>query len=247
MKRMLHISALASCMAFAAPADAAGRDASASFSTEVRIDVGDDGRVVDVGFDRPLTPVLESAVRSHVAAWRFAAPMRDGRAVSGTTYAYLTGCAVASPQGLALSFAPASNGPGHGAQGIVGTHLLPIREMEPGKFTVNVEYRVQPDGSVLVDEVRSDGRRSRAMRNFEKSIETWLAGRRFLPEKVGGEAVATRMVLPITYEISRVERGAPLPRSEVVEATCRTAAEGAGSKSERPVAVDSPFKLVPAG
>ena len=246
MKSMLCVATLAATMPLGAAAGPSDPNPSATFSTEVRIEVGEDGRVTDVVPDRALSPVLEKAVRSHVSAWRFEAPTREGRPVSGTTYAYLTGCAVPSPQGLSLSFARATNGPGHGTQGIVGTHMLPMRRIE-GSFKVNVDYRVQPDGSVVVDAVKSDGRKSVAMRAFEKDITKWLSTRRFLPEKVDGEPVVTRMAYPITYEFTRIERGTPPPRSAASDTACRTAAEGAATPSQRPVAIDSPFRLVPAG
>lgn len=246
MKSLLCVAMLAAAVPLGALAGPSDPNPSASFSTEVRIEVGPDGRVTDVVPDRALSPVLEKAVRSHVSAWRFEAPTREGRQVSGTTYAYLTGCAVPSPEGLSLSFARATNGPGHGTEGIVGTHVMPMRPIE-GRFEVNVDYRVEPDGSVVVDAVHSEGRKSAAMRAFEKDIRKWLSTRRFLPEKVDGEPVVTRMAYPITYTMTRVKRGTPLPRSAASDTACRTAAEGTAAPSQRPVAIDSPFRLVPAG
>lgn len=245
MKNILCTATLAATLPLGAAAAAPDPAASAWFGTEVRIEVGRDGQVTDVVPDRTLSPVLATAVRRHVSAWRFDAPMRDGRPVSGTTYSYLTGCAVPSAEGLSLAFDRATNGPGHGTQGIVGTHLMPARRLE-GSFKVDVDYRVQPDGSVVVDGVRSDGRPSAAMRAFEKDIANWLSSRRFLPEKVDGEPVGTRMAYPLTYTITRVKRGTPLPRGAAPKPSCSTASEAAGASS-RPVAVDSPFRLVPAG
>ena len=244
MRTTACIALLAAIVPLAAAAPPEPRP-SARFGTEVRIEVGQDGRVTDVVADRALAPVLATAVRRHVAAWRFDAPIRDGRPVSGTTYTYLSGCAVPSPDGLSFAFDRATHGPGQGTQGIVGTHVMPARRLE-GSFKVDLDYRVQPDGSVVVDSVRSNGRPSAAMRAFEKDIQKWLATRRFLPEKVDGEPVVTHMAYPLTYTITRVRRGAKSPGAAAASTACSTASEAAGASS-RPVAVDSPFRLVPAG
>lgn len=244
MMRKTPLVLLAALLPLAAVADPAA-DPSATFTTELRITVGADGRVGDVVLDRSLPAPVEQAVRTHVAGWRFEAPVRDGQRLGGTTYAHLTGCAVPSPAGLAISFGPASTGPGHGGKGIVGTHVmtgLPVKD--DTRFTINAEYRVQPDGSVVVESVRSEGRRSRAMREFEQGVGKWLATRRFMPEEIGGVPVATRMTLPLHYDFRPARRG-PLPKRPA-DAACQAALD-ATKTPDRPVAIDSPFRLAPAG
>lgn len=245
MMRKAPLALLVALAPLAVMAGSAG-DTSATFTTQLRIAIEPDGRVGDVVLDRTLPAPVERAVRAHAAGWRFEAPVRDGKPVGGVTYAHLTGCAVPSPDGLAVSFARASNGPGQGRNGIIGTHVMEgMPRMDERLFTLNAEYRVQPDGSVVVESVRSDGRRSRAMRQFEGAVEKWLASRSFMPEEIGGVPVATRMALPFRYDFRPARRGAPPPAAP--DAACQAALDSTKAQDNTPVAIDSPFRMVPAG
>lgn len=230
-------------LAFAPALHAAdARPRSVGFETEVRIDVGADGRVVDVGMDEKLPAVLHAPVRTHVAGWVFEAPKRNGVAVGGTTYAYLSGCAVDSSSGVSIAFSPAKNGPGHGTRGMVGTSRFPLdRIPEPGRYVVTADYVVQPTGRVSVEAVRTESPRNGSARSLEQAVSKWLRERRFLPEQVDGQPVATRMSLPITYTFG----AAPSAQAKADDAACTAAA--AGRSDNEAVALDSPFRRQPAG
>lgn len=220
------------------------------FDTQVRVDVGPDGKVADVVPDRRFPDVIDAAVRNHVRAWTFEPPRQNGVPVAGTTYAQLRGCAVSAGGGLSVAFEPARTGPGDGEQGINGVHHLqiPLSLFDLGAFEVRAVYRVNADGSVAVESVTSDGRRNRDMRVFERTIGTWLASRRLLPEVIDGRVVATRMSLPIQYAFSRVERRAsPAPAALAAERPSCQAATAGNGESRHPVALDSAFRLRPAG
>lgn len=240
-----------------APADAAKPSApSATLATaQVRIDVDASGRVTAVEPTTPLPQPVVDALRGQAAGWTFEAPTRDGRPVAGTTYARMSVCAAPSPEtgGLALAIGDVQNGPGMDARMLRPSFFPPLTRamVDLGRFDVDAVYEVGVDGRASVVSVEMTPSRPAIRRQLEGAFGKWLAPMRFEPERLDGEAVVTRMRLPVTFTF---EKAASPPsqrelQRRVVDGnpTCQALLRGQADGDKPQVALDSPFRLQPAG
>lgn len=244
---------LASALAGPAWADEAGKPPSLTvFPTQARVEIGADGRVVSVAPDPKLPPLVGDAVRSTIAAWTFAPPRRDGQPVAGVTYVHLAACAAPVDDGLRMAFDYLAHGPGR--TGPMAPDF-PRELMTPGAATrVKFTYRVQADGTAVVEEVDVEKGNARARGAARASMVQWIAANRFQPELIAGQPVPTRVSLPVDFIARKKTLGSRAPAMREAEKmlqaiaasnpTCQVAL-AAAARRDRTVVLDSPFTRMP--
>ena len=240
-----------------APAGVAAPPASSPtlVTTQVRVDVDASGRVTTVEPTTALPQPVIDALRERAADWTFEAPKLDGRPVAGTTYARMNICAAQSPAtgGLALAIGDVQNGPGVDKRMLRPTFFPPITSamVDLGRFEMDAVYEVGVDGRASVVSVEMTPSRPAIRRQLEAAFRKWLMPMRFEPEHLNGEAVVTRMRLPVTFTF---ERAASAPSERELQRrmvdenpTCQALLRGQDDGDKPQVALDSPFRLQPAG
>ena len=78
---------------------------------QVRVEISAPDKAIAVQPDPALPAEVGQAIRVTVAAWQFAAPLRDGKPFGGVTFVQLRDCAAPSSGGLRFAFDYRSNGP----------------------------------------------------------------------------------------------------------------------------------------
>jgi len=249
--------AAAMTIAAAGLASAAGKSAEpqlSMFNTQARVEIGVDGKILAVQPDPALPPVIGQAIQSAVLGWRFAAPSRAGQPVGGVTFVQIAGCAVPVGDGLRMAFDYRSNGPGRSGQ---EAPRYPVDLARRGvSAALQLTYRVQADGTAVVEQVAVEKGDARVQKGFRRAIEEWIGSNRFQPELLDGQPVATRVSFPVEFMMSTKpfqSQAAVLREMKAQQqawaadsTSCKTAL-GNAAKLDRTVVLDSPFKLLPAG
>lgn len=236
---------------------AAGETAGAApltvISTQARVEISAEGKVIAVQPDPKLPAAVGEAIRKTIAGWRFAAPLKDGHPVGGVTYVRLGACAAELHDGLKMAFNYQGNGPRRDGPPTPQPPFS-IGKMRPGQSAkMQLTYRVGADGVAAVesmDRIEGKANISRALRS---SLQDWIAASTFSPELVAGEPVATRMSMPIEFTLLKLDRAQTRRGPKAVEQalaadrpTCQ-AVLGNARKQDKVVALDSPFTLLPSG
>lgn len=220
---------------------------------KVRVDIAADGSVSATADDRVPAPLREPIERQ-VASWHFEPVLREGRPAAATTWVGAMACLVPDGDKLRVSVGYEGHGPGRP----LTTQFSP--SMPPGSLiragintTLQLFYAVQPDGRGAFERVDFDPSVPEQFRPwFEKTMRQMVKVQRFEPERLDGQAVATRMQMPVQMAMApanesrlaqlrrrKAEREAQLVRDQLSPA-CIAAAGGA---PEVPVALDSPVRL----
>lgn len=224
----------------------------AVLSAEIRLDIDEQGRVTAIEPTSPMPGAVEQAIRRHARAWRFEVPTRDGRPVGGTTYARMGICAMAGDNGdLMVSIGNPVNGPGSGPRTKRSVFLPPASGelLQLGRLEMVAVYDVGADGRAKLVSIASTPRKARGVSGVEMAFGRWLASQRFRPELLDGQPVATRMRMPVTFTwapASRDEGLAIMREAVATSPSCRVLLDD-GKADDRPVAVDSRFRLQPSG
>ena len=256
-RNRIHPVAIAAMALLITPAGAATSPTSKAtlVTTQVRIDVDADGRVTTVEPTTALPQLVTDALRARAADWTFEAPKLDGRPVAGTTYARMNICAAQSPDagGLAFAIGDVQNGPGVDARMLRPTFFPPVTGamLDLGKFEMDAVYEVGVDGRASVVSVEMTPSRPAIRRQLESAFRKWLMPMHFEPERLDGKAVVTRMRLPVTFTFEKAV-SAPSKRElqrRIVDEnpTCQALLRGQEDADKPQVALDSPFRLQPAG
>lgn len=247
--------ALACAIAFVPATHAADTGLPALTTTQVRIDVDATGRVAAVEPTSKLPAPLADTIRRHVAQWRFDAPRRDGLPVAGTTFARMSVCAMQAPGSGDLAFAlgASENGPGMDARMLRPSFFPPMSTalVELGRLDMEAIYEVGTDGRATVVSLTTTPANPGVRRGIEAAFRKWLAPMRFQPEALDGQAVATRVRLPITFTFERADGIRPDRdiRRRIIEShpTCQALLKAPDGDAKPQVALDSPFRLQPSG
>ena len=225
------------------------------FRTQARVEVDSAGKVVAVTPDPALPAAVGSAIRNTVAGWRFAPPTKDGRAVSGVTFLYLGACAVPEGENFRFAVSYRGSGPAHSGP---SAPAFPFGAMRPGhSLKLKLSYTVLADGTARVEEIvfpKGDRGADADKPAFRRSLQEWVKASKFEPEQLDGRPVATRMSHPIefklgttgTFNSAQRDGEKEAQRSAAAQPSCQTAL-AATKDDERPVALDSPFQLLPPG
>lgn len=226
------------------------------FPAQARVEVDASGAVSAVEPDAHLPMPVAEHLRALVSGWRFVPPQVNGRTVSGVTYVRLQGCAAPVEGGYRLAFAFQGNGPGR-EQPMRPPPYPPEALRDGASATVNVTFRVEPDGQARVEDIAFVGRRPpRHADAFSNTVKQWAEQARYRPEVLDGKPVTTRVSYPVeftagakTYHSARaVERAARQELQQHAAGTdaCQVAL-GRTREGIHPVALDSPFTLLPSG
>lgn len=175
------------------------------------LSVSAEGRIVRLEFLRELSPELEQFLRARVLTWTIEPARRGGRAVGGDTTLYLDLSLEPAGKDVIVRVAKASTGP---RQRKTIPPIYPadaIRRRRQAIVFATADVRA--DGTVAAVSARmvagkGDGRSF--VTAAERSIARWT----FVPERVDGVPVATRVQVPIEFRLSGQE---PL-RMPVLEA-----------------------------
>lgn len=217
---------------------------------QAALDIDVEGRVSNVEFidDRKLPDALRRDAAQLARSWRFMPPTRNGKPVSGRTYAGVQACLVPSPRGIDYTFAFTDNGPArlYRPPRRSGQVALPIRTLISegvNQVTGRVLYVVSPEGAVTVESAVLDDPKLQARFGalwFRDQRQTFKSFR-YRPELIDGVPTATRI------ETRWEQRWAKVSGVEEMEARIR--AESAESdacrklrgEEDRQVASDSVF------
>jgi TonB family protein len=179
-----------------------------SFRFDLALDIDTQGRVVHVtlpdGVPAPFAAPLEKAV----SGWVFRAPVRDGMPVTARTYARVKLLLVPQDkEHYAMRVDVLSNGPS-----LAFTHnpVFPPEMMRARtEGTIYMSAVVQPDGRVTDIELKkadlsqhSVVNTPRAARIFAEAAREAMQTMQAKPEWVGGQPVATSIVLPMGFSLN---------------------------------------------
>ena len=232
-------------MTVAANANAASELQPVALTTTVRVEVGTDGLVTDAVADGKLPPVLLQAVARDARALRFQIP-KDGAFSSGVTFVQMRVCLAPVGQDLSVATQYLSNGP---RRQMETTPRYPIDAARRGKGgDFKVVMQVAADGAATVESISNlDGGEMPAA--FAGSIREWVASLRYEPELVSGQPVATRVEMPLEFRMlgKQTSLAAELDRQKQEAAMSSVCQRAMGDRAPAPVpvALDSPFVLVP--
>lgn len=253
--RMISVTTAAMAMGIAGVAGAAGTGGGALtlISTQARVEISAEGKVIAVQPDPKLPVAVAQAIQSTVAGWRFAAPLKDGQPVGGVTYVQLGACAADVDGGLRMAFDYQGNGPRRDGPAFPRPPLS-VGQVHPGQSAkMQLTYRVGADGVAEVESVDRLAGNAIISQAFRSALRDWIGASTFAPELVAGEPVATRMSLPIEFKVinlgyakSRLSPKAVEQAFAAERSTCQVAL-GNTKKQDKAVALDSPFKLLSSG
>ena len=234
-------------------AEKAGETPLTVISTQARVEISAQGKVVAVQPDAKLPAAVGQAIRSTVAGWQFAAPLKDGQPVGGVTYVRLGACAAEVDGGLKMSFDYQGNGPRREGP-LYPQPQFSGGQLRPGQSAkMQLTYRVGADGVAEVESVDRIEGKANISQAFRSSLEDWIGASTFEPELVAGQPVATRMSLPFEFKMVKRDKARSRLSPKAFEqslaaerSTCQ-AALGNARKQDNAVALDSPFKRLSSG
>jgi hypothetical protein len=238
--------AVAAVPAFAAKAPA--KPALVMLVTQSRIEVDATGQVTAIETTPALKPDAAAVVEGNLRKIRFAPPLKDGQPVAGVTYASQEACA--APDGNAYRFAVKYRGNGPGLQ----QRVFPVYPRDPERAGIESSWKldilVGTDGRAsVVKAMRTDGGK-RYEHDFRAALQAWVAAMRFQPEELDHQPVATRLEQSVSFTLSgpRYRLGSPELAQAQAEAnqSCAIALQKGDAPERRVVALDSPFRPLPA-
>lgn len=224
-----------------------------AFNASVRVEVDATGKPIKVNAPSGLPEKIRGLIEQRVGSWQYEPAKKDGVAAPVTTYVQVGACAIPTAAGDAFRLGLDYKGHGPGIRSSAGT--IPPPSYPPTALMLgitgafDVTLHVHPDGSVEAEAVKqSHGARTKDMREFKPHLQAWAKTLRYEPELLGGQPVATRLQVPVTFSLSNSttqdaweqERLAKLlERSE-----CRIA-KATPQRQLEPIALDSPVKVTP--
>jgi TonB family protein len=240
----------AGLLAVAMGATAASKEAEpVRFHANARVELDAHGVPRQVQVNEKLPPAIRSVVEQQVMQWRFEPARVNGVAMAGVTHVFLDACLAPLPgDGMSVAMNYRHHGPGYAS----GAPLL-----SPPRFPPSAARYNQEGSFRVVAQIGEDGRAkiasvetvSGSLKPFEQALRDWVTSMRYLPEEVDGKPIATRVVYPVAFSLPNVS--IKQLREEQRDAARQSAecqaAVGESKDPQRPVVLDSPFKLKEAG
>lgn len=225
---------------------------------QVRADVAPDGHIV-ASADGKLPVVLREAVEKQVGGWRFRPAMKEGVAVTATTWVRVAACLVPDNGNMRLSVGYVANGPLQPEAFSFSPPVPPNSLLQQGiDTTLQVSYAVQPNGRGKLESVGFEDSVPERFRTwFERSMKQWASEQKFQPERIDGQAVTTHLQTPVRMNLAA--QSTPrreLKRREEAERQARQLAEQLNPACvaaaqpylvDSTVALDSPVSFMDAG
>lgn len=221
-----------------------------AFHTSVKLDVDADGKVRAAEAPASMPKPLRDAIEAQARDWRFQPPSANGIAGGGVTYALVGACAIPLDDGgyrLAVDYK--ANGPG--VEGKGDGWMSPPRYPEDAARSGQeaesvVDFTVGIDGRATLNGISYKRDTKMRHRYFDETIKQWITGIRYFPEQIAGTLVATRMRIPVDFEMTSGGYSKKyVQRRQAATPECQAAA--ASDALQLPVAVDSPFRKLDAG
>jgi hypothetical protein len=239
----------------AAPVDGAAAKLVA-FRAEAKVTLDATGKPVSVEPSADLPAPIRDFIRQRVATWHFSPPEQDGVTGPAVTYLRLGACAIPQADGnyrLAVDFK--DNGPLYANGPMLNPPAYPkdalVRRIGA---KADVTFVVGVDGLATIEGIEYEDGSNHRRDGIDAALREWVRGMRYEPEQLAGHAVRTRIHVPVTFSITAPEastRDALRDKAHeraVTSEECRLAAgDAAPPEGLRPVALNSPVKLEPAG
>ncbi|GHA83173.1 energy transducer TonB [Cognatilysobacter bugurensis] len=181
---------------------------------------------------KTITERIEPAVR----AWRFEPGTVDGVPQPTVTHLSLRLRAVTNGDTVAIHVDHASTG---AKSSLLAHPRYPVSAARANADAVLVaNVAVSADGATTVESIDFRGNRPAYRRQFVEATQDAIAKWSFVPERVGGRPLATRMQIPVTFCITTIdcEHKYPAPDGE----SPRVGPPG------QPVALESAVRLIDA-
>ena len=227
----------------AMPALAAKKPEPVVFRTIAKVVVAPSGEATSIEPDPALPAKLQDLVRRRAAGMRFEPTTSVVGQAMATTYLHFGGCIFPDGDQFRVALDYKSNGP-RPLPGPDPTFPHYPREAytQGLEAEAKVIFVVQPDGSAVIEEI--DYVRATSRKIWDRAIGEWVGRMHYAPEELDGVAIRTRVEMPIEFFLDDGSRRRP--RRDVERPECVAASEG-GNAPSRPVALDSPVRVVPAG
>ncbi len=219
------------------------------FRASVKLTVDASGKVQAAEAPASMPKALRDAIEAQVRDWRFQPPSARGVSGGGVTYAMVGACAILMGDGgyrLAVDYK--ANGPRNekSNDGWLPPPQYPVDAERAGQQAgVVVDFTVGTNGLSSLNEIRYQPGSTGYHAYFDASIKQWVKSMRWLPEQLNGKMVATRLNVPINFEIGgSFKSTASERRKQAATPECQAAV--ASDLLQLPVAVNSPFKKLEA-
>lgn len=215
-----------------------------AFRAEAKVVVDTAGKLVNIEPSKDLPEPVRGYIIRQVSTWHFDPPGRNGISGEGVTYLRLGACAVPTQGGYRMAIDYKGNGPGIPG-GTLPPPPYPKAAMRAGvDTTMIVTHVVEVDGRSTLENIEFVGGEPKFGRDFSKVAQDWVKHLRYLPERLNGAPVRTRIRTPLDFVVS--DAGFAKAAKEHRQSTdlspeCRSA-DGMLS-----VALDSPVRLVQPG
>lgn len=252
--RSVLVAALA-CLPWGAPVSQAEEPGQQPMLVHMQaaLDIDVEGRVSNVEFvdERKLPEALRRDAAQVARSWRFMPPTRNGKPVSGRTFAGMHACLVPSPRGIDYTFAFTGNGP-------AGTYLpprkpralaLPVAKLlgeGVDQVTGRAVYVVSPEGTVTLESAVLDDPKLQARFGpqwFRDQRELFKA-HRYRPELIDGVPTATRLETQTAFrwfgDANRADIDAKLRENDEHSDACRKLR----GEQDQQIASDSVFRRI---
>jgi hypothetical protein len=227
-----------------------------AFRAEAKVTLDAAGKPLSIEPSQDLPASIREFIRQRVATWHFSPPEQNGVTGPAVTYLRLGACAIPQADGnyqLAVDFK--DNGPLYANGPMMRPPAYPkealIRGVEAKAY---VTYVVGVDGLATVEGIEYEDRSNHRRDGIDSALRDWVRGMRYEPEQLAGRAVRTRLRVPVDFSLVGPEESArDLLREEIHQRAvkseeCRLAAgDAAPAEGLRPVALNSPVRLDPAG
>ena len=184
-----------------------------SYRADVALDIDTQGQVTHATPPDDLPPMFGAPIKEAALRWRFKPVTKSGVAVTARTYARIKlEVLQQAPGKYGVRVVCLSNGPSLIFMRAAKFPADMVRTRTEGK--VQVEAIAQPDGSVtdvkVTDSSISGERVGTAKHSadvFERSARTAMQYMRAKPEWIDGKPVATRIKLPIAFNLNSSSGG----------------------------------------
>ncbi len=213
-----------------------------ALTTTVRVEVGAAGQVVSAIADEKLTPALVDPVLAGARALRFGLPAEASS--SGVTFVQIRVCVAPVGDGAAVATQYLANGPRAVDYPPPAYPMSAAKAGRSGDFKVTLQ--VGADGKPTLEAIR-DASGATVRSDFRQSIAEWVPRLRYEPEQLAGKPVATRVEVPLSFEVFGSQRSlaVDLERKRKESDTSDLCQRAMDEQKPAPVAValDSPFVL----
>jgi hypothetical protein len=227
-----------------------------AFPAEAKVTLDAAGKPISVEPSADLPAPIRDFIRQRVATWRFSPPEQDGVTGPAVTYLRLGACAIPQADGnyrLAVDFK--DNGPLYANGPMMRPPPYPKDALVHRiGATAVVTFVVGVDGLATVEGIEYQDRSNHRRDGIDAALRDWVRGMHYEPEQLAGHAVRTRIRVPVVFSITGPEDSSlDALREKASERAaqseeCRLAAgDAAQPEGLRPVALNSPVRLEPAG